>query len=101
MELICKSCGDMACRNFQLVVDLDNQKVTVGTGASKRTYEITDADDAWINYEDHHPPSNLLTGYYRISINRSSLQIITQPFNPHGKIMYGYDSVAQCWKRQL
>jgi hypothetical protein len=99
--LSCKHCDDMACRNYQLIIDLDNRKVAVGTGTSARTYQITDVDDNWINYEDHHPPSDLLIGYYRISINRSSLQIIDQPYDPHGKIMYGYSSTDQCWKRQL
>jgi hypothetical protein len=103
VELTCKICVDQDCSYTmrQLIVDLDNRKVTEGTGASATTYDITDVDDNWINYENHHPPSDMLIGYYRMSISRHSLQLVTQEYDPHGKLKFGYSSTSQCWRRQL
>lgn len=103
VELICKICLDKDCSYTmrQLTVDLDNRKVTEVTGASATIYDITDVNDDWINYENHHPPSNMLIGYYRMSINRNSLQLVTQEYDPHGRPKFGYSSTNQCWRRQL
>lgn len=103
VELICKICLDQDCSytTRQLIVDLDNRKVTEGTGASENTYDITDFNNDWINYENHNPPPDMLIGYYRMSINRNSLQLVTQEYDRHGKLMFGYSSTNQCWRRQL